>query len=190
MVLGECEFPPDHPDLTPEPLVYAEILDRPRVYEYTDEFGNCSGCVRALNFCYRPFAVDNETLFTVEIRNAGGNVELSRDVIVRSVAALGSCERYSPSLTDCCVEQVLAEPFSVLHNRHFSLKVYHLASDGTRLASILLRHLSEMTNGRQMDLGTGQYLSGTMIPKSLFFFRIDTNGTLIAIMHGCCQFPT
>ena len=42
---------------------------------YTDEFGDCSGCVRALNFCYRPGVDnDNDTLLTVEIRNRAGNV--------------------------------------------------------------------------------------------------------------------
>ena len=104
VVLGECEFPSDHPDFTPEPPVHAQVLDRPRVYEHNDEFGDCSGCVRALNFCYRPSSIDNETLFTVEIRNRTGNVYLSRDVIVRSRTALGSCESYNPTMTDCCVE--------------------------------------------------------------------------------------
>ena len=178
VVLGECEFPSDHPDLTPEPLVYAQILTQHRVYEYTDEFGDCSGCVRSLNLCYRPSSIDNETLFTVGIRNGGGDVvvTLSRDVIVRSRTALGNCESYSPDLSDCCVEQVLAEPFIVNQNIRYSLRVPF----GPQ--SLLLRHQSEVTNGRRLDLGSDQYLSGTMIPKSLFFFRIDTdipNGTLL-----------
>ena len=176
MVLGECEFPSDHPDFTPQPQVHAQTLDRPRVYEYTDEFGNCNGCVRALNFCYRPHAGDNETLFTVEIRSEGGNVVLSRNVIVRSLAAIGNCERYSPGMIDCCVEQVLTEPFSVNQNHHFSLRVYQLRADrSTPLTSQLLRHQSDMTNGRQRDLGSDQYLTDSivMIPKPLFFFHIN-----------------
>ena len=159
MFLGECEFPCDHPDFTPEPTVSAQVFDQARVYEYTDEFGDCSGCVRALNFCYRPGVDnDNDTLFTVEIRNRTGNVVLSQDVIVRSMAALGSCESYSPDLSDCCVEQVLAEPFTVNHTHHVSLIVQlyalRLNMDGTSSIHTPqpLHHQSEMTNGRIMDL--------------------------------------
>ena len=170
VVLGECEFPTDHPDFTPEPQVYAQILQAHRVYEYADRFGDCSGCVRALNFCYRPHTA-NEMLFTVEIRNPGsGNEVLSRDVIVSLRSTdVSNCENYSPGMSDCCVEQVLAEPFTVNQNFHYSLRV----PNGQN--SLFLRHQSEMTNGRQLDLGSGQYLSGTMIPKPLFFFRIDTD---------------
>ena len=34
MVLGECEFPCEHPDFTPEPPAYAQAFDQYRVYEY------------------------------------------------------------------------------------------------------------------------------------------------------------
>ena len=145
--------------------MYAQVLNQGRVYEYTDEFGRCNGCVRALNFCYRPHTA-NEMLFTVEIRNPGsGNEVLSRDVIVSLRSTdVSNCENYSPGMSDCCVEQVLAEPFTVNQNFRYSLRV------PTGQNSLLLR---EMTNGGQ--LGSGQYLSSTMIPKPLFFFHIDTD---------------
>ena len=179
MVLGECEFPCDHPDFAPEPPVSAQAFDQYRVYEYTDEFGDCSGCIRALNLCYRPGVYkDNDTVFTLEIRNRAGNVELSQDVTVRSMTALGSCENYSPDLSDCCVEQVLPEPFTVNHAHHFSLmaQLYAIGRnmDGTTIVHTPqpLHHQSEMTNGRIMDPISGQNLSVTVIPKPLFFFAM------------------
>ena len=172
----QCEFPSDHPDFTPEPQVRAKVLARPRVYEYADEFGNCSGCVRALSFCYKP-NLDNETLFAVEIRNQENGNVMHHAVRVRSRTALGNCESYSRDLSDCCVEQMLTIPLRVTNNHRFSLRVYQLTSDGTaQLTSELLRHRTEMTNGSIMDLDSGRYLRrGTMIPKPLFFFRIDTD---------------
>ena len=112
-------------------------------------------------------------------------IVLSQDVIVCSImAALGSCESYSPDLSDCCVEQVLAESFTINPTHHFSLitQLYAIREnmDGT-FTPQPLHHQTEMTNGRIMDLGSSQYLSVTMIPKPLFFFHI--NGRLL-ITHG------
>ena len=77
----QCDFPPDHP--TYQSDNGRQIVDQIRVYVYTDTFGDCSGCVRAVNFCYSPRGgAATETLFTVEIRKNNDKVETSRDVIV------------------------------------------------------------------------------------------------------------
>ena len=76
----QCDFPPDH--LTYQSDNGLLIVDQVRVYVYTDTFGDCSGCVRAVNFCYSPrrdaatlFAAP-ETIFTVEIRRTAMKLRL------------------------------------------------------------------------------------------------------------------
>ena len=90
-------------------------------------------------------------------------IVLSQDVTVRSImAALDSCESYSPDLSDCCVEQVLAESFTINHTHHFSLitQLYAIRENMDGTFSIHtpqpLHHQTEMTNGRIMDLGSSQ----------------------------------
>ena len=77
----QCDFPPDHPTYQSDNGL--QIVDQVRVYVYNDTFGDCSGCVRAVNFCYSPRGDGaTETLFTVEIRKNKDKVETSRNVIV------------------------------------------------------------------------------------------------------------
>ena len=168
-VSGEqCEFPTDHPDFAPIPSIYAQSLGSYRLYEYTDPFDSCHGCVRALNFCYRPGHVSNETLFTVEILRPGPGLPVqSHAVIVYASSDRGNCMTYSPDLSDCCVLQELAEPFQVNTNHHYALRVH----GGT--SSVLLHHQMLTTNARVMDLGSGNYLSDSVVPRPLFFFIID-----------------
>ena len=67
----QCDFPPDHPTYQSDNGL--QIVDQVRLYVYNDTFGDCSGCVRAVNFCYSPREdAATETLFTVEIRDFTG----------------------------------------------------------------------------------------------------------------------
>lgn len=140
-----------------------------RVYEYYEEFGSCDGCVRALNFCYRPGPAQRETLFTIDILNRGGNSVESHNVIVHPTTDSASCEHYSLGHFECCVEQVLSVPFSVKHNRHYSITVH----GGT--TSQLIRHETEVTGGSERDL-EGHNISG-VVYRPLFFFHIDTESS-------------
>ena len=166
-----CEFPADHPDLAPEPRIDAQFLEPYRLYEYTNQFDSCHGYVGALHFCYRPGNADSETLFTIEILGPGnGPAEHIQAVVVHANSDRENCmTHYNPTLTDCCIVQELPEPFPVNSNHHYALRVH----GGT--ASILLRHELLMTDGRVMDLGSGNYLSDSVmsIPSPLFFFRIE-----------------
>ena len=171
-VFGErCEeFPADHPDLAPEPRIHPQILDPHRVYEYTNQFGSCHGCVRALHFCYRLGNVDTETLFTIEILGPGnGPPEHTHAVVVHANSDSETCmTHYNPTLTDCCIVQELPKPFSVNSNRHYALRVHG------ETTSIFLRHYMQMTDGRVLDLGSGNYQTDPVvsIPSPLFFFLI------------------
>ena len=168
VVSGElCEFPSDHPiqDLESGGTVPVELMGNNRVHIYTDQFGNCSGCVRSLRFCYRP---NSDELMTIEIGNNGGGVGLSTShtVTVDSTNDRTNCaEIYSLNAADCCVEQMLTEPFVVgNHNLHYRLRF-------DNVASLLLRHLNETVAGRQEGLNGG--VIQNIVYKPLFYFTID-----------------
>ena len=170
-ISGYCDFPSDNPirDLVSGQTVPVELMNLLRVYKYTDEFGSCDGCVRALNFCYRPGPAGSERLFTIDIINRGGNSVESHDVMVHPTTDSADCEHYSLGHFECCIEQVLTEPFSVNRNRHYSITVH----GGT--TSQLLRHETQTTGGSERDLD-GRYISG-MVYRPLFFFHIDTKSS-------------
>ena len=178
-VAAECDFPADNPvrDLKVGEAVSVEELEQGRVYRYTDGFGDCYGCIRALNFCYRPGNADSETLFTVEIRNNGGNTVDSQRVIVHPDNDKANCAtRYSLQSTDCCIGLWLTDPFRIMnHNHHYALQV----PDGT--SSVLLCHHTDTTNGDQRDINDNSLLSGPLY-KPLFFFTIDTSDSTFFFM--------
>ena len=165
VVSGElCEFPSDHPiqDLESGGTVPVQLMGNNRVHIYNTSFGSCHGCVRSLRFCYRPYG---DELMTIEIRNHGGVLKESHIVTVDSTNDRTNCaERYSLNHTDCCVEQILTEPFVVGNqNWHYRLRIGNVAS-------VILRHQTETVAGRQEDVhGT------TTVPvyKPLFYFTID-----------------
>ena len=161
VVSGElCQFPSDHPIqiLESEVAVPVEEMENNRVYIYTDQFGNCSGCVRSLRFCYKP---NMNELMTIEIGNNGDGLSASHIVTVDSTNDMTNCaERYSLNHFYCCVEQMLTEPFVVGHkNWHYRLRFGNVAS-------LLLRHQNETVAGRQEGLNGAVY-------KPLFYFTID-----------------
>ena len=161
VVSGElCEFPSDHPIQVLESGVdvpVEEMLNN-KVYIYTDQFGSCHGCVRSLRFCYRSRM---DELMTIEIRNPGGVLQNSHIV---TVDPANCAERYSLGHTDCCVEQMLTEPFVVGNNFHYWLRFGNVAS-------LLLRHQTETVAGRQEGLNGG-VIEGDVY-KPLFYFTID-----------------
>ena len=166
VVLGElCEFPADHPirDLAAGQTVPVQPIDNNRVHVYTDQFGDCHGCVRALNFCYSPNA--QKEVMTVEIRTPG-TILVTHTVTVNSTNDLYNCaQRYTLNTPFCCVEQTLTEPFVVAsQNRHYALRIGNTAS-------LLLRHSTETVNGRQ-EHHNGMTMSGP-VHKPLFYFIID-----------------
>ena len=161
VVSGElCEFPSDHPIQDLESGVTVE-MENNRVYIYTDWFDSCHGCVRSLMFCYKPVG---DELMTIEIGNNG--LSTSHTVTVDSTNDRTNCaERYSLGQVDCCVEQMLTEPFVVgNHNWHYRLRFVNVASH-------LLRHQTETVAGRQEDLNGG-VIEGDVY-KPLFYFTID-----------------
>ena len=168
VVSGElCEFPSDHPIQVLESGGTVPVLEmlNNRVYIYTDWFESCRGCVRSLRFCYRPFG---DELMTIEIRNPGGGDGLSAShiVTVDSTNDMTNCaEQYSLGHTDCCVEQILTEPFVVGNdNLHYQLRFGNVAS-------LLLRHQTETVAGRQEGLDSGVIEDD--VYKPLFYFTID-----------------
>ena len=167
VVSGElCEFPSDHPiqDLESGGTVPVQEMENNRVYIYTDQFGNCSGCVRSLRFCYLP---NSDELMTIEIRNPVGALRDSHIVTVDSTNDRTNCaERYSlDPAAYCCVEQMLTEPFVVgSHNLHYRLRFGNVPS-------LLLSHQTETVAGRQEGLNGG-VIQGTVY-KPLFYFTID-----------------
>ena len=130
-----------------------------------------SGCVRAVNFCYSPRGdAATETLFTVEIRKNNDEVETSRDVIVNPDSDRNNRTNCLNDGLDCCLEQILAEPFSVVHNRHY---IYALRIPlGPK--SLLLQNISELANGHQIDINNGATINSPL-HKPLFFFSINSS---------------
>ena len=171
VVSGElCQFPSDHPiqDLESGGTVPVLEMDNNHVYIYTDQFGDCHGCVRSLRFCYRP---QMDEFMTIEIKNpgnggGGGVLQASHDVTVDSTNDRTNCaETYSLDPAFCCVEQILAEPFVVGNqNLHYRLRFGNVES-------LLLRHLNETVAGRQEDLNGG--VIQNTVYKPLFYFTID-----------------
>ena len=170
-VLGDgnfCQFPPNNPIqyLVSGSSFIAVPMASAIVYVYTDEFGNCSGCVRAVTLCYRPRqnATATEELL-IEIRHKNNNVQQTHMVTLHPVRDRKNCEeRYSLHHTDCCFEHVFSDPFSVNHNRHYALNL------PTGLMSLPLRHSSEMVN------------EDGMLYKPLFYFTIDTSLSKLMIV--------
>ena len=152
-----------------------QVMDQFRIYDYTDTFGDYRGTIRAITFCYSPNGnAEEETLFTVQIRkpgNGNGGVRTSRDVIVNPQSDLNertNCINDLLGTPYCCIEQELAEPISVNHNRWFGLRV----PGGP--ASLLLRHQTEVTNGEQTDINSGSVIDAPQY-KPLFYFSIDSS---------------
>ena len=163
----QCDFPPDHPTYQSDNGL--QFVHQIRVYVYTDTFGDCSGCVRAVNFCYSPRGdAATETLFTVEIRKNNDEVETSRDVIVYPDSDRNNRTNCLNDGLDCCLEQILAEPFSVVHNRHYALRI------PLGLKSLLLQNISELANGHQIDINNGATINSPL-HKPLFFFSINSS---------------
>ena len=160
-----CEFPSDHPIQVLESgeTVPVQQMGNNRVYIYNTSFGSCHGCVRSLRFCYGPIG---DELMTIEIGTPGGGLSASHVVTVDSTNDRTNCaERYSLNDADCCVEQMLTEPFVVgNHNLHYRLRFGNVAS-------LLLRHLNETVAGRQEDLN-GEVIQN-IVYKPLFYFTID-----------------
>ena len=104
---------------------------------------------------------------TIEIRSpGGGGLQDSHVVTVDSTSDRTNCaERYSLGQADCCVEQMLMEPFLVgNHNFHYRLRFGNVAS-------LLLSHQTETVAGRQEDLNGG--VIQNIVYKPLFYFTID-----------------
>ena len=156
------------------------------VYDYIDEFGNCSGCVRAVTLCYRPgeSASDTEELF-IEIRHSNSNVERTHMVTLHPVRDRDSCEeRYTLHHTDCCFEHVFSDPFSVNHDRHYALNLPN------GLMSNPLRHPSEIVNGSQRS-PNDDHIIVDAVYQPLFYFTIDTSviSKLMIITIVNCHCP-
>ena len=176
LVAGECVFPNDNPiqDLVEGGTMQAQPVGNHRTYVYTDEFGMaCRGCVRALNFCYRPGTFESEELMTIEIRSPGNTgVQDSYTVMVNSIRDRANCtERYNLGHDDCCVEQTLSESFEVdNHNNFYALRIQNPVS-------LLLFHSTETVAGHEEDR-FGNVMQGAVY-KPLFYFIIDpSNGRL------------
>ena len=140
------------------------------MYVYSDTFGNCSGCVQALTYCYLPRSVASETLLTVEIRHSNGMVQTSYEVGVNPTYDQNdrsNCISDLLSYPYCCIHETLAEPFSVNYNCHYALKV---PSGPT---SLLLRHQTQLASGTQYTIDT-EAIINTPLYKPLFFFTIDS----------------
>lgn len=140
-----CSYPPDSPieDLISGQMFQVVVINPLRVYHYTDNFGDCNGCIRGVTFCYRPAstAATTEDIFTIEIRNNGGLIVESYTITVHPMNDRVNCsERYNLFHTDCCIEQILPMPFRVSQNQYYALRM-------VSVDSLLLRHLSETTNG-------------------------------------------
>ena len=169
IAVGErCEFPANNPiqDLESGETVPTESMYHDLVYVYTDTFGNCNGCVRSINFCYRPGNAQSEELMTIEIRNNGNQMVASYTVTANAENDRNNCaERYSLSHTDCCVEQILTESFYIPNSgRRYALRISNPSSS-------LLRHQTATANGFIEHLNR-QSMSGSVY-KPLFYFTID-----------------
>ena len=151
--MGEtCRFPQDHPIQNPVASDVVEMHQN-RVYTFNNTFGNCSGCVTSLTFCYRPRNVSQ--LMTIEIKKPGnsGNIDITHVVTVNSTNDRNNCaRRYGLTHPDCCVNQTLTEPFRVQRQSHYALNI-------STTDSLLLR-LTQM--------------EGSMY-RPLFYFTIDTS---------------
>ena len=139
---------------------------------YTDTFGDYGGDIRALTFCYSPRgSAISETLFTVEIGNGNGEIEVSHDVIVNPYNDIFERTNCVSGLLDtpyCCIEQTLPEVIDVKHNYWFALRVPHGP------ASLLLHHETALANGHQIDITTGLPIAAPLY-KPLLFYSIDSS---------------
>ena len=174
--MGEqCEFPDNNPiqDLESGVTFQTEVMGNNVVYVYTDNFGDCRGCVRSIRFCYRP-ASQSEDLVTIEIRNNENNLVASYTVTVNANNDRTNCaERYSLLHTDCCVEQMLTEPLVVSSPQwHYGLRIANPISH-------LLRHQTETVNG-YLETLDGQSIAGSVY-KPLFYFIIDPSDSRLSI---------
>ena len=176
IALGEvCEFPTDHPiqDLESGQTVLTEPMINNLVYIYTDNFGDCHGCVRSIKFCYRPGSGQSEDLMTIKIINNGNQMIASRMVTVNPDNDRTNCaERFSLIHTDCCVEQMLTEPLFV------SSRTWHYALRITNPTSSLLRHQTETVDGDLENLGGQSVLDS--VYKPLFYFTIDPSDSRLS----------
>ena len=60
IAVGEhCQFLDDNPiqDLESEETIQTQVMNHNLVHVYTDNFGDCHGCVRSIKFCYRHLGV-------------------------------------------------------------------------------------------------------------------------------------
>ena len=109
-VMGCNTLPPSPPDFSVPPN-YLQILNPGVLYVY-DIDSNCSGCVTAINLCYRPSADTtntNERILTAVLINSDRIIVYTHDVYVNPVSDKhpGNCMPPGPS---CCVTQTL-QPF-------------------------------------------------------------------------------
>ena len=108
-------------------MIQVQVVVTNRVYIYNQKFGNCHGCVRALNFCYRLGGSSTNELMTIEIRGPGNSgVRATHTVMVDTNSGGRNCaERFNlTDFNDCCVEQNLTVAFEVNNqNNHYALRI-------------------------------------------------------------------
>ena len=150
---------------------------------YTDTFGDYGGDIRALTFCYSPRgSAVSETLFTVEIGNGNGEIEVSHDVIVDPFSDISERNNCVSGLLDapyCCIEQTLPEVIGVKHNYWFALRVPHGP------ASLLLRHETALANGHQINIITGLPIAAPLYQPLLFYSIDSSDGKFVYLSRHC-----
>ena len=149
-------------------MIQVQVVGNNRVYIYNQQFGNCHGCVRALQFCYRHGGSGTSELMTIEIRGPGNSgVQATHTVMVDPNSdGINCAERYTlTDFLDCCVEQNLTDVFEVNdQNNHYALRIPNTGH--------LLRYdTNQPVDGEQEDLN-GNPIQGSVY-QPLFYFTID-----------------
>ena len=157
--MGCNTLPPSPPDFS-DPT--NQLLTPGVLYVY-DIDSDCSGCVTAINLCYRPSATTtntNERILTAVLINSDSIIVYTHDVYVDPVSdrQRENCITHQGSQS-CCVTQTLqpSERFFV-SGHDFGLRTYSGVSSPWR-SDIGANNV----NGGSMTAPTSQYNNGSSV---------------------------
>ena len=158
--MGCNTLPPSPPDFSDGPQ-QLQLLGPGQIYVY-DIDSDCSGCVTAINLCYRPSPTTtntNERILTAVLINSDSIIVYTHDVYVDPVSDRQR-EDCMPPGTRCCVTQTLQPSERFFVNGHdFGLITY----GGGVSPSYRSNTGNNQVNGGSMTAPTDQYNNGSSV---------------------------
>ena len=181
--MGCNTLPPSPPDLS-DPTNQLQLLSPGTLYVY-DIDSNCSGCVIAINLCYRPDADttnSSERVLAAVLISLDRIIVYTHDVYVDPVSdrQRENCITHQGSQS-CCVTQTLqpSERFFV-SGHDFGLRTYNGVSSLWRINP---NSGNNSVSGGSLTAPTGQYNNGSSVGNidlgdtvhlPMFYFNITS----------------